>query len=523
MSIYTFSNGEALSSVRAKINAGFADIDGRTAGIVNVKSFGAVGDGVADDTAAIQAALNASRDVFIPSGVFRCNARIFVTSPVSISGPGQIVFSDGITYGAVDTSGNGGFDFLDVTGINISGVRFKSEESTQISAIMHFRGCSDVTVSGCEFRTPDSPNGSKCIIVQRSPNTALVRNVSITSNAFIQSSNAVLVIGQTDNRPTNVIIDGNIVDSKQTDNDALIKVDKWTNNCVISNNSINGRNFAKSGISVEQGSNRLVVTGNTVKNTDTYGIVLSTDSPDFAVAFNDVLISNNVISDVTIGSGFGIYLDSTGAASDNVVIKGNLISNTKIGIRENINIITDMIVDGNAVFDSTTEGMQIRSSGAIVCNNVVKGAAAVTSLSGLGTSDNQIVTGNVFQQNDGTAAIAAFAGARGVGNTFNGNIGLKANSERVVGTVTLSADIEVSELYPTAGAITATLGSGSRIGQIKTIRGSEIGFWNTSTVSVTNHETSSPEVITFSARTDTAVLMWDGVKWITIKLSGATV
>ena len=38
--------------------------------VVSVKDFGAVGNGVADDTAAIQAALNASNDVFLPSGTY---------------------------------------------------------------------------------------------------------------------------------------------------------------------------------------------------------------------------------------------------------------------------------------------------------------------------------------------------------------------------------------------------------------------------------------------------------------------
>ena len=42
----------------------------------NVKSFGAVGDGVADDTAAIQAAINASYGVYVPAGIYKCTATL---------------------------------------------------------------------------------------------------------------------------------------------------------------------------------------------------------------------------------------------------------------------------------------------------------------------------------------------------------------------------------------------------------------------------------------------------------------
>lgn len=43
---------------------------------VSVKDFGAVGDGIADDTAAIQAALDASLNVYVPQGVYRLSATL---------------------------------------------------------------------------------------------------------------------------------------------------------------------------------------------------------------------------------------------------------------------------------------------------------------------------------------------------------------------------------------------------------------------------------------------------------------
>ena len=52
----------------------------RAADVVNVKDFGAVGDGVTDDTAAIQAAITAGGDVVFPAGLFKVTARITLPS-----------------------------------------------------------------------------------------------------------------------------------------------------------------------------------------------------------------------------------------------------------------------------------------------------------------------------------------------------------------------------------------------------------------------------------------------------------
>lgn len=101
----------------------------------NVKDFGAMGDGLTDDTAAIQAAANAARDagktLYIPSGTFyitslvklytsvKCEGKILV--PNSMSGnaiqvtrtvPGTTLTSDslsGLTRGATSINGLSGF------------------------------------------------------------------------------------------------------------------------------------------------------------------------------------------------------------------------------------------------------------------------------------------------------------------------------------------------------------------------------------------------------------------------------
>lgn len=56
-----------------------------TAVRASVKDFGAVGDGVADDTAAIQAALDAGGEVYFPAGRYKVTSQLTATKPCTIS------------------------------------------------------------------------------------------------------------------------------------------------------------------------------------------------------------------------------------------------------------------------------------------------------------------------------------------------------------------------------------------------------------------------------------------------------
>ena len=72
----------------------------RFADVVNVKDFGAKGDGVTDDTAAIQAALDFaggknSVSVVFPFGVYRVSAQLDIPSNCIVDGMGSIVEVDG--------------------------------------------------------------------------------------------------------------------------------------------------------------------------------------------------------------------------------------------------------------------------------------------------------------------------------------------------------------------------------------------------------------------------------------------
>jgi hypothetical protein len=56
---------------------------------VSVKDFGAVGDGVTDDTAAIQAAIDYANKVYFPSGTYKITSEVTLPSNISLSGDGM--------------------------------------------------------------------------------------------------------------------------------------------------------------------------------------------------------------------------------------------------------------------------------------------------------------------------------------------------------------------------------------------------------------------------------------------------
>jgi parallel beta-helix repeat protein len=69
-----------LSFTQAGSGAAARTIDSKLKELVSVKDFGAIGDGVADDTAAIQAAINASGMVYVPSGSYKLTATLILSS-----------------------------------------------------------------------------------------------------------------------------------------------------------------------------------------------------------------------------------------------------------------------------------------------------------------------------------------------------------------------------------------------------------------------------------------------------------
>lgn len=141
-------------------------------------------------------------------------------------------------------------------------------------------------------------------------------------------------------------------------------------------------------------------------------------------------------------------------------------------------------------------------------------ASAATSINEVTITSSAAGTGPSIAATGGDTDIDVVLTPKGAGNVRLSLGGLEEPLEALTAASPTLVAYGVATLDSTSNGITGTLGSGTFIGQIKTIVMIEAS--NSSTVSITNHQTSDPEVATFDALDETGVFMWTGTEWITI-------
>jgi hypothetical protein len=126
----------------------------KLAEMVSVKDFGAVGDGTTDDTTAIQAALNASTNVYIPAGNYKITSTLIMQS---LGATNQMVVIKGAGFGSTTLSWAGSTTGYVIT--NTVRSFFKIEDITFANtvasgstiAIQSTGGFQDSTIRNCLF------------------------------------------------------------------------------------------------------------------------------------------------------------------------------------------------------------------------------------------------------------------------------------------------------------------------------------------------------------------------------------
>lgn len=131
--------------------------------IYNVKGFGAKGDGVTDDTLAIQSALNAGLNVYFPPGTYRVTDKLTLQPNQNIRGAGSRRGGTVIAYDGPDNNslfviiGNGPLDH--VNGVTIRDLRLSGGSKKVI--IFDARYTHNIFVENCIFE-----GGQTCIYLQ---------------------------------------------------------------------------------------------------------------------------------------------------------------------------------------------------------------------------------------------------------------------------------------------------------------------------------------------------------------------
>lgn len=162
---------EATEEISEQVNQNKTDIsslnekveDFITNGYVTPQMFGAIGDGVADDTDAIQSALNASSFVYIPDGVYMINATFEGYDSIGNGGikpkSGQtIILSLNATLKAItnSTSFYNIINLFDVKDVSIFGGKIEGDREYHVGTTgehghgIAIRACNNITIDGIE-------------------------------------------------------------------------------------------------------------------------------------------------------------------------------------------------------------------------------------------------------------------------------------------------------------------------------------------------------------------------------------
>ena len=417
----------------------------RFADTVNVKDFGAAGDGIQDDTSAIQAALTAGAGgkVFLPEGIYKTTNALNISSNTWLCGSGEGSVIRSLTL--VSGGGGLGVGHRQVSGVNISGFRisnlkFDTGSMTGFAAGMrsiYLFGSSDYAIKDCVFITPGAAVASlNC-----------ARYSIINNDIYIQSTTGAAL------------------------HDGII--DQWygSHDFIISKNRIRGNSIGKYAI---------LVTG-----TDT----ASAPTP----VYNFVISENHVFDCLEVG----VWAMGRSGSAYNFQITNNIVKNIinyyGIAITNAYNfVVNSNIVNGTyrasirAFNENPIYGSTIAAEYGAITNNVFENANSSLS--------KAIDTGSAISITDGSKYIEV-----------SNNIVRGSSHSYAVFLGTLTSNINVKGECFTSGALGLILNQAT-LASTNTVPGANL--YQPTLTAVANISASSPYNTTMYQKTGNIVKVY---------------
>lgn len=278
---------------------------------VTNSDYGAVGDGVTDDTAAVQAAIDAA----------------------GVAGVGKVKFPAG-TYFLESGKVNITYDNITLEGVGDASVIKLTTANPDRNC---FRVAADnFTAKNLKF-TNDIVTGSPVPIAIYAESTG-VSNATVSHCSFYEFFYATAFNGSSGNRNTNIRIEDNYVKVANTTNNSGIFQTKYTDGLFYVRNFTDGGVTASS-MNMINFNVGAVITDNIIKNNKTAAVEVEESS-------SDVIVENNII--VSCGEDFAaiLIIDSSNVkVSDNVLVGTG--GQRMIWIGYKAYTMTDIYIEGN--------------------------------------------------------------------------------------------------------------------------------------------------------------------------------
>lgn len=380
---------------------------------VSVKDFGAVGDGSADDTVAIQAALTAHDHVLFPAGDYKLSGTISLKSGNVLLGAG---YSNTRIFRDTTVTPFDYFVGITVSGVKVSGIHFDGVAKLGVTVAAN-RYCAlrfwdndtgnrskDVVVEDCKFTYFTSaefqPEGNRGVIALHFCDDAVVRGCWFEDNR-----STCVFYGST----KNLRVLDNYCIGEQAPYDLIFQPTQGlgsfcsggSEGCIIIGNRMRDTGYT----SINCGGDGSVIANNVIRNPSYSGITINEGS---ATPARDLVISGNSIRD-TFLSGISVF------NADGFVIDGNSVVNARGAGNGQIRLFP------------TSDGVAWPKNGRI-SNNFIAGSS-VTTLPGIrvNAGENITVSGNTFFNNNSGVYIQATNAAAAIsldilGNLFKDNI-----------------------------------------------------------------------------------------------------